>query len=166
MSSVSYSLIFDTQIQKRSHTSSRRHVPDSWWGHQISLTNILTLQVRHSESQYSAACFSSPLIPVDPSLYQTSSNISAGPLRWTTGYTSHINTQPSHMHTPTNHGDMMESQQPWSVTARNIKHGCRLDNKSYVSLSLHLPESRLRSKDTFHSLNFLALVQPVCWWSS
>lgn len=33
-------------------TPSVGHVPDSWWGHQISLTNTLTLKVRHSESQY------------------------------------------------------------------------------------------------------------------
>lgn len=150
--SVSSSLISDTQIQKRTHTSSCRHVPDSWWGHQISLTNILTLQVRHSESQYSGACFSSPLIPVDLSLYPTSPNIRAGPLRWTAEYTSHINTQPSHISTPTNHWGLMESQQQTShqehmmlwlniIFCDHKKHGCPSHNTLYESQSTPIRKS-------------------------
>lgn len=124
-----------------SSPTTHTHIPsDSWLGRQISLTNTLTLQVRHSESKYHA-WFS--IIPFFyPPLHGTSPTIPTGPFLKTTKYTPcshshsymHRQIQTTEVEAWWSHTNKAATRNTWccdstsSLTAGDIKHGHTPDN--------------------------------------
>ena len=155
-----------THAHTHTHTLSDRRVPDSWWGHQISLTNTLTLQVRHSESQYSAPASPFLWLPSSPLLPSLAPNIIRYP--WWTSSQNHRMRSSSHTHPYTHtyththtHSLTTEAEAWWShtnkaatrntwccdstssMTAEDIKHGRPPDNPTVMSLSHCCPKKQL-----------------------